>query len=682
MNKVLVSTIIFLLCLSQSYDMYSQKSTQTNIMTPELLYSLYRIGDFQISPDGQWVLYIESLPDIEKNKTLKTLKAITIDGKSSQTILSSEWGASNCVWFPDGQFIAFLSSKSGSSQIYKVTFPTGEPEQITKIENGISTFKLSPDGAHFLFSSDVKLDKDVVDLYPNLPKANARIYRNLPVRHWDKWLDNNYSHLFMVPVHGGESKDLSGYVKYHTPDPPFGGSEQYDWAPDNFEIAYTCKKDDHYQTSTNTDIFLINVRTGEERVITKGMNGYDKNPLYSPDGKWIAFLSMDRAGFESDRTRLMLFNRETKEISELTKSLDQWVEQFIWAPDSKVIYFNAADGGTVQIYMVTVPDGKVKMLTKGVHNFDAGLDISKDGSTIVAGKRTMLRPTELYTLNTKNFNDKQLTKANDEIYKNLSLPKVEEKWVTTKDNKKLHTWVIYPPNFDKNKKYPMITYCQGGPQSTISQYFSYRWNFCLMASQGYVVVAPNRRGAPGFGQAWVDAISKDWGGKPMQDILDATDFVLKEPYIKKDGVAAVGASAGGYAVFWLEGNHNKRFSAFVAHSGVFNFESKYGSTEELWFPNWEYGGPYWDEKNKEFYEKNSPHKFADKWDTPIMISTGEMDFRVPYTQSLEAFTLAQQKGITSKLVIFPEENHWILKPQNALVWNYEFWSWLDFFCKK
>jgi len=375
----------------------------------------------------------------------------------------------------------------------------------------------------------------------------------------------------------------------------------------------------------------------------------------------------------------------------LTKNFDGWVNEMIWHPDSKSLYFTSDNRGTVKIFRIAVEgikhggknlsEGDYVVVADGWYNYGNGLDISKDGSTLVFGRQSMVEPMDIFSMHSQGGEQKKLTHLYESIFNSILMPKIEEKWITCQDGASMHTWIVYPPKFDSTKTYPMITYCQGGPQSMIGQRFHYRWNYFLMASNGYVLVLPNRRGVPGFGQKWNDAISKDWAGKPMQDIMSATDIMLKKPFIDKKGSAAIGASAGGYAVFWLAGNHNGRYNAFLSHCGVFNLESMYGSTEELWFPDWEYGGPYWEEKNKEFYAKHSPHKYAQNWDTPILISTGEQDFRVPFTQSLEAFTVAQSKGIDSKLIVFPNENHFVAHPQEFIIWNTEFFEFLDKHCK-
>ena len=484
-------------------------------------------------------------------------------------------------------------------------------------------------------------------------------------------------HLFIMPVGGGEPRDLMAGERFETPLKPFGGAEQIAWSPDASEIAYTSKKVTDFAESTNSDVYVVNIATGAVRNITEGLPGFDRDPLYSPDGRYIAFHSMARAGHEADRNRLMLFDRQSGEVRELSATLDQWVGQTVWAPDSKALYFAAENGATVQVYRIAVGDGSWEILTGGIYNYDGGLDITPDGKTLVYGRRNFNAPTELFAQPAKKDGRPwSLTQENTAVLAGFRSCTIEERWVESTDGKKVQTWVVYPPDFDPSKKYPLITYCQGGPQATVSQFFSYAWNFLLYASKGYVVVAPNRRGLPGFGQDWNDAISKDWGGLPMQDILVCTDVMLKEPYIDTKHVTAIGASAGGYAVFWLAGNHQGRFTSFVSHCGVFNLESMYGATEELWFTNWENGGPYWDKKVRPNYDKHSPHRYAQNWDTPILIITGENDFRVPYTQSLEAFTVAQVKGIPSKLIVYPEENHWVLHPQEQLIWFEEFFDFI------
>ncbi len=654
---------------------------QKQNFTPEMLNSLARVSDMQLSPDGKWVIYKVSTPSIKENKFNSEIKAVSIDGKETKVLSGDDAKDRNMRWTPDGKRIAFISGRDETAQIYIMDFPDGKPKKITDMENGVGNLAWTPDGKSVSFTSDVQIYETILEQYPGLPEADVRMYEDLPVRNWDEWNDEKFSHLFIQKIDGGKPLDVMSGEACDTPLKPFGGGSQIAWPPDSKEIAYTAKKVPDYELSTNSDIYIYDIKSGKTRNITAGIEGFDKSPLYSPDGKWIAFTSMERAGFEADKVRLMLYDRESGNISELSNKLDQWISGFIWAPDSKSLYFSSGARGTYQIYNMQIADGSYHQVTTGTYNYDSGLAITPDGKTLVFGRRHMTRPPELYAMNFQSKKITQLTHENDEAYKKIKLVDIKERWVESTDGKKVHCWVLYPPDFDPSKKYPMITYCQGGPQSMISHYFSFRWNLFLMASQGYVVLAPNRRGMPGFGQDWNDAISKDWGGQPMRDILAATDEMMSQPYIDKDRVAAVGASAGGYAAFWLAGNHQGRFAAFISHCGVFNFESMYGSTEELWFPNWEYGGPYWEKQNQAIYMKDSPHRYAQNWDTPILITTGENDFRVPYTQSLEAFTVAQVKGVPSKLIVFPNENHWVLKPQNAVLWQREFYKFLYKYCK-
>jgi dipeptidyl aminopeptidase/acylaminoacyl peptidase len=649
------------------------------------LMSMDRVSDPQVSPDGQWVLFRVSKPSIADNKFYSDLYVVSIDGSEIKQLTDYNASVSNGRWSPDGTKIAFLSNKEkDGTQIFTMDFPKTKSRQITYIDGGVSNLSWSPDGKYFSFTSDVKMKDTPKDMYPDYPEANVRIYESVPVRHWDHWIDENFSHLFIIPSDGGEPKDLTKDEPYDVPQAPFGGVEQISWSPDSKEICYASKKSwgKEFVEGTNTDLYVVNIETGETQNITEGMMGFDLEPLYSPDGKWLLFNSMERPGFESDRHRLMLFDRNSKEISELTKMLDQWAGGPAWSPDSKTVYFNATDSGCYHLFSIDIASLELKKLTDEWTNDNSGLGVTSDGKYLVFGREDMQHPTDIWRINTDGTEPLQLTEMNKERLEHLNNIKIEERWITSTDGAKVMCWVLYPPNFDESKKYPMITYLQGGPQSMIGQRFHFRWNYYLMASHDYIVLLPNRRGLPGFGQDWNDAISGDWGGKPMQDILAATDELAKEPYVDNDGLCAVGASAGGYAAFWLAGNHQGRFKAFIAHCGVFNMESMYGSTEELWFPNWENGGPYWDSKNKAFYEKHSAHKYAQNWDTPILISTGEYDFRVPYTQSLEAFTVAQVKGIPSKLLVFPDETHFIAKPQEFIIWSSEFFGFLDKYTKK
>lgn len=679
--------IITILIISNIYTLFTQDgliklSDKDRVpFDIETLLNLKRLSSPTISPDGKRLLYQIKIPDISKNSFNSEIYILDLQTLGTKNLTQSEESESSPVWTKDSKSFYYISNKLGSNQVFKMNLETNKSEPITAVSGGIANLKLSPDNNYIIYTTEVKLNETIKDKYSNLKMLNAISYFNLPVREWDSWIDDKFTHIFLHNLKTGKSFDIMENEKHHSPLRPFGGAEQIAFSPDGKEIAYTSKKVDNPAVSTNSDIFIYNIDNKETVNITKGMVGYDKNPLYSPDGKYVAFHSQERAGFEADKIRIMLFDRLTKQIKDITKNIDQWAGQMVWSKDSKSIYFTAGNKGTEPLHKINIETGDWEYVTNGRFNDDSGLDINYDGNFLVFGRRSMTYPVDFYKLDLNDNTVKRLTKENDNVLMKLKDIQIEERWIDTKGSQDVHTWVLYPPDFDSNKKYPMITYCQGGPQGTISQYFSYRWNLYLMASKGYVVVAPNRRGMPGFGQEWNDAISRDWGGYAMQDILYATDNLAKEPFIDKNRIGAVGASFGGYTVFWLEGNHEKRFSAFISHCGVFNLESMYGSTEELFFPNWEFGGPYWNTSYEDDYEDFSPHRFVNKWDTPIMIITGMNDFRVPYTQSLEAYTAAQVKGLESQLLVFPDENHWVLKLQNSLVWHNEFFKFLDKYLK-
>ncbi|MCX8055476.1 MAG: S9 family peptidase [Ignavibacteria bacterium] len=652
------------------------------------LYSMKRLSEMQLSPDGKWIVYTVATPSIPDNKLFRDIWATSIDGNENLQITSDQGNEMSPVFSPDGKKIAYLSNKSGSYQVYIQDFPKGTPKQLTSLPEGVSNILWSPDGKYISFTSEVKMLQTIKDEYPDYPKANVLHYTDLPVRHWDEWVDDKLSHLFVVPVDGSiEPVDLMNNDTVDTPLKPFGGSEELGWSPDGKIIAYTARINNDFVRNTNSDIFLVKLDIKDKSVnfsrenITEHLPGYDKHPSFSPDGNWIAFLSQERNGFESDRVRLMLYNRQDKSIFELTNGFDQWIEEFVWSPDSKKIYATATDSGVVSLFEFDIQAKSNKRIARGNWDYGHGLAVTPDGKYLVVGKTNFNNPLDFYRLDLSSGEELKLTKFNDERLKYINPAKFEERWFTALDGKKIHAWIIYPPDFDPTKQYPVITYCQGGPQSMISQNYHYRWNFGIYAANGYIVLAANRRGVPGFGQAWNDAISKDWGGMPMNDLLAATDQFGKEPFVLSKGKAAIGASAGGYAAYWLAGNHKGRFSAFVAHNGVFDVISKYGSTEELFFPNWEFGGPYWIKQHRDNMEKNSPHNYVQYWDTPILISIGMNDFRVPYTQGLEAFTAARSRDIPAELIVFPNETHFISGLQEYIIWQDKVIKFLDKYTK-
>ena len=722
----------------QREDLASETVTR---MTPELLWKLARLGEAAISTDGSIVAYTARRYSIEENSGTTALHLLNLKSGNDTAIIENWDSISSIQWHgANGQSRIYFEGSGGDLRLATTTggdsrsvndpdSSTADPQepvddlepdttnqawyldlrtratvQVTSIPGGISNLKVSPDGNRLAFTAGVKMQAEPSEIYPDLPKADARIIDGLMYRHWDKWSDYKFSHIFISAINQkgccGETFDLMEGIEADCPVPPLGGSEQFAWSPDGTEIAFTLKNVKDWARSTNSDIYIVKAEADQSPVnISRGNLGYDMDPVYSPDGASIAFRSMKRGGFEGDRSRVMLYDRQTKQKRELTVGLDQSAHGIRWSSDGAKILFSSETLGTEQIYSLDVKaskkpagdasgiirdqeSGDLKTLTQGRYNWSVADIVSGDRFLLVS-RMDMIRPQELFMLDTNDASVEPLTHLNDEVFDDLELPIVEERFVEATDGEKIHTWVIHPPGFapSSKKKWPMLTYCQGGPQSQIGQWFSYRWNFHLMASRGYVVVAPNRRGLPGFGQRWNDQISKDWGGQAMQDLLSATDNLMAEPYIDKSKVAAVGASFGGYSVYWLMGQHKNRFSAMIAHCGVFNLESMYGSTEELFFVDWDMGGPYWkSDQLKARYQQFSPHQSVQNWDTPLLIIHGQKDFRVPVTQAMEAFTAAQVNKVPSRFLYFPEEGHWVESPQNGVLWQRVFFDWLKKYC--
>ncbi len=656
---------------------------ESDIMTPEVLWSFGRLGDVQVSPGEKTLLFGISYYDIQENKGNRELYTMSSSGGEMTRITETAGGEYNAVWSKDGKVIYFMTYGDTGMQVWKMNADGTEKSQISEIEGGISGFIISPDESKILFAKEVDLIEDVIDVYPDLPKANARIIEDLMYRHWDTWVDS-YSHIFVADFDGKSvlnEIDIMEGEEFDSPLKPFGGFEEITWSPDSKSIAYTCvkKKGKEYTLSTNSDIYIYNLETKETSNLTEGMNGYDKAPVYSPDGSKIAWESMERDGYESDKNRLFIYDFATKEKTDHTVDFDQNVHGIVWTGDGKNIYTISDYHARFQIYKLNLENNEIKAVTKGDHNYHTVVVLS---GKLIGTKQSMSSPTEIFAVNAGG-EETQLSFVNKDVLDQLELAKVEERWVKTTDNKDMLVWVIYPPHFDANKKYPAILYCQGGPQSSVSQFFSYRWNFQMMAANGYIIVAPNRRGLPSFGQEWNEQISGDYGGQNMKDYLSAIDELKKEQFIDEDKLGAIGASYGGFSVFWLAGNHDKRFSAFISHDGMFNFESQYLETEEIWFADWDIGGPFWDKNNKIAQNSyaNSPHKFVQNWDTPIMVIHGQKDYRIAVTQGMSAFNAAILRDVPAKFLYFPEENHWVLSPQNGILWQREFKGWLDKYLK-
>jgi len=649
-------------------------------MTPEALWAFGRVSGHEISPDGKTILYGVSYYSVEQNKGNRDLYTIDVNGENQKQITRSVKSEFNEVWRPDGKKIGFLCSESGSVQLWEMNPDGSNRTQVSEIEGGITGFKYSPDQTKILYTKEVPIKNKFEKLYEGLPKASGRVIDDLMYRHWDHWVDT-YSHVFYANYNGSKitsGTDIMEGETYQAPLKPFGGIEQVDWSADSKKIAYTCKKltGKAATLSTNSDIYVYDLNSGNTENMTKGMMGFDVAPLYSPDGKYVAWESMERDGYESDQNRLFLMNLETGEKVYATKGFDQNAGSLSWAPDSKKIYFTSDWHGTFQIYNYDIESGKITKLTEGMHDYKSA---SVVGDRMIAARNSMSMPTELYTVNISDGTAKQITFTNKDLLDQITMGKVEERWIKTHDGKDMLVMLIYPPNFDPNKKYPALLYCKGGPQGPLSQNFHYRWNYQLMAANDYVIVAPNRRGVSGFGQAWQEQISGDYHGKSMQDYLTAIDKMAKEPFIDENRLGAVGASAGGYAVYYLAGIHNGRFKAFIAHDGIFNEEAQYLETEEMWFENWDKGGPFWEKDNKVAQEayKHSPHKLVQNWDTPILVIHGELDYRVVFTQGMTAFNAAVLRDVPAEFLYFPDENHWVLQPQNGILWQRTFFNWLD-----
>ena len=631
MKKSITLFLLLSLCLS----IHAQNS-----MTPDLLWQINRVSGLGVSKDKKYVVYSVSTPDVKNNKSTSKKYVVSIN---------------------DSKIISVKNSDS------------------LLADNNIS-----PDGKYKLSDEPVKV-KNIrgEDFYPSMTKSNLYIFDNLNNRHWDTWEDGSFDHVFLTEIaKPTNKKDLMPGEPYDCPTKPFGGSEDYVWSADGKQVVYVTKKKygTEYAISTNTDLYSYDIASGKTTNLTEGMMGYDINPSFNKKNE-LAWLSMKREGYEADKQDIIVWNGYTK--MNLTQYNDEiHVESFRWSEDDRTIFFNAPVDGTLQLFEVSYP-GLTKMMpvvrqiTKG--DFDISGIIGQSGNTLIVSRTDMNHATELYTVDISNGQMKQLTHVNDELYSKINLSKVTRRIIKTTDNKDMLAWVIYPPGFDSTKKYPALLYCQGGPQSPLTQFYSFRWNFQLMAANGFIVIAPNRRGMPGHGTEWNESISKDWGGQVMKDYLSAIDDISNEKYVDTARRGCIGASYGGYSVFYLAGIHNNRFKSFIAHDGVFDLRSMMGTTEEIWFTDWDYGGRYWEKDNKSIQhslQTFNPIENVDKWNTPILIYQGGKDYRVPIEQGLQAFQAAQLRGIKSKLIYMPDENHWVLSAQNAIIWQNEFYKWL------
>lgn len=651
-------------------------------MTPEALWAMGRIGGMNVSPDGKRVVYTVAYYSVPENKSNREVFVMNADGSDNKQITKTGFAENEAVWIKGGTKIAFLCNESGSSQLWEMNPDGTDRKRLSDYDKDIEGFAFSPDEKKVLFISQVKTVNSTADKYPDLDKATGVIITDLMYKHWDEWV-TTVPHPFVADFDGesiSNPVDVMEGELFESPMKPFGGIEQLAWNTTSDKIAYTSRKKTgkEYAISTNSDIYVYDLNTKQTTNITEENKGYDTNPTYSPDGKSIAWLSMERDGYEADQNRLMVMNLETGEKTFVSKDFDSNVDSYCWSADCERIYFTGVWHGESQVYQIDLANGnKITPLTEGMYDYAS---VALLGDKLIAQRHSMSMGDEIYSIDlTGDHTVTQLTFENKHIYDQLTMGKVEERWMKTTDGKQMLTWVIYPPQFDPNKKYPTLLFCEGGPQSPVSQFWSYRWNFQIMAANDYIIVAPNRRGLPGFGLEWNEAVSGDYGGQCMKDYFTAIDEVAKEPYVNKDRLGCVGASFGGFSVYWLAGHHDKRFKAFIAHDGIFNMEMQYLETEEMWFANWDMGGAPWEKNNKVAQRTfdNSPHKFVGEWDTPILVIHGQKDFRIDASQGMGAFNAARMRGIPAQYLYFPEECHWVLGCQNGILWQRTFAAWLD-----
>lgn len=655
-------------------------------LTPEALWAMGRINSVLPNEHTGQIAYTVSYYSVAENRSTSWIRLA--HEQDNQLVTDHEWVGYEPAWW--GNQIAYLNA----GKLYLNPSPcTSSPNSLITLkgfDHDIEGFLLSPKGDKIILIAQVKTVASTADKHPDLPLASGRIVDDLMYKHWDEWTETA-PHPFVADLHNdGKSLVVSNIIDllegtpYESPMKPFGGIEQLAWSPDGNTIAYTCRKKSglDYAISTNSDIYLYDIAAGTHTNLTENNKGYDTNPAYSPNGQYIAWQSMERDGYESDENRLMICNLLTGEQTFLSRGLNTNVDSYYWKDDNTLV-FSAVWHATAMLYEINL-QGERTCLTTGQYDYVPATNI---GDTYYCLRHSMREANEIFRFTTANSqlpiaetDIVQLTHENENIYSQITMGTVVPRWQKTTDGKDMLTWIIYPPHFDPSKKYPTLLYCEGGPQSPVSQFWSFRWNFMMMAANDYIIVAPNRRGLPGFGNEWNEQISGDYGGQCMKDYLSAIDeFVANEPYADKDRLGCVGASFGGFSVYWLAGHHSKRFKAFIAHDGIFNMEMQYLETEEKWFANWDMGGAYWDKKNKIAQRTfaNSPHLFVGEWDTPILCIHGEKDYRILANQSMAAFDAAQMRGVPAQLLIFPDENHWVLKPQNGILWQRTFFSWLD-----
>lgn len=708
--KSFIVSIAFMCSFTIATKAYANNNNlPTDRLTPELLWSMGRIGSTVLSPDKTNILYTVTTYNISENRGYSAIYILNSETKETKKLtVNTSKSESDANFIENGRKIVFLrADDNGTSQLWMMNTDGSNRKCISSEKTDVNGYLFSPDEKHVVLIHDVPTETSIIKNDDDLPKATGMVINELMYKHWDRYV-RSVPHPFIANFDGSQvtnARDILDGQPYESPMCPFGGIEEFAWSPDSKSLAYVMRKKTgrDYAISTDSDIFLYNLETGKTKNLCKPENykapivnatsslkhqiqynenedynlGYDDKPKFSPNGKYIAWTSMKHDGYESDRTRLCVFEFSTGSKTYVTETFDSGVNDFVWDDNSKELYFSGVWHGKTNLYKTNLK-GEVSKITDEVCDYTL-VDVDSRQNKLLTKKQSMSMADDIFFVDIKKGTSHQLTNINESIYNKLTFGEVKERWVKTVDGKQELCWVIYPPHFDKNKKYPTLLFCEGGPQSPVSQFWSYRWNFQIMAANGYIIIAPNRRGLPGFGYEWLTQISGDYTGLCMKDYLSAIEDICKEPYVDKDRLGCVGASFGGYSVYWLAGNHDKRFKCFIAHDGIFNTQQQYLETEEMWFPNWDMGSAPWVKPGGEMQKvySESPHMFVDKWDTPILCIHGQKDFRIEYTQAESAFNAARLRGIPAQLLLFPDENHWVLKPQNAILWQRTFFRWLD-----
>ncbi len=660
---------------------------ENGMLTPEVLEAFGRISEVTPSPDGKIIAFTLTYESIEQNKGNSEIYTMKPDGSDMQRLTHTESSEGNLAWIDNGERLAYIATdeETEKPQVFTMKPDGSDPRRATNMENGVECFKFSPDGKKIVVASAIKPYNENDELLKDLPKTTGRVVDDLMYKHWDEWVAE-IPHPFIGDFDGNEASNLTDIMKdepFECPMRPFGGAESFAFSPDSKQLIYVSRKQKgmDYAFSTDSNLYLYDIAQGKTvKNLTEGMPGYDTDPVFSPDGKQLAFLSMATAKYESDKKRLMIMDMASYEMRDITAQWKYWPEEISWESDGKTILFAGYCEGTMPVFRISVADGAVTQLTEGMWDYHRVIPF---GDKVLALRHNMLQPDELTAIPANGGEASQITEINKDILSQLAEVKVEKRIVPTTDGKEMTAWVILPADFDSSKQYPAIVYCQGGPQQAVSQFWSYRWNFRIMAANGYVVIAPNRRGVPGFGEEWNRQISGDYGGQNMKDYLSAADYIAAQPYVDAKRIGAIGASYGGFSVYWLAGHHEGRFAALVAHAGIFNVEAQYLETEEMWFADFDLGGPYWDKENAVAQRTyaTSPHKFVDKWTAPILVTVGELDYRILASQGMMAFNAAKMRGLEAEMLVFPDENHWVLKPQNAILWQRVFFRFLDKYLK-